>query len=239
MKRVDVFSCAGLGAEGYRNAGFQVVCVDKDRAALKHAAKAGFETIHADALDVLADTTFLSGFQVVHVSPPCQGESPTRNLADAQGRGQGRAVNLLQPVRDLLEAWGGPFVIENVERSKWMRAQPGVVRCCASSFGLKAQRHRLFAPGGGVELWGTQCDHDVFDRDPISGKPRPWGVYYSKGDNIPSGGRTVATLEHGHEVMGITSRSVPWKYLCEGLPPAMTEFIGRQLLSPSPTKEEK
>lgn len=34
--------------------------------------------------------------------------------------------------------------------------------------------------------------------------------------------------EHGREVMGVT-RVVPWKYLCEGLPPDMTEYVARQV----------
>lgn len=33
----------------------------------------------------------------------------------------------------------------------------------------------------------------------------------------------------GHEVMGITHRTVPWKYLCEGLPPAFTRHLARQV----------
>lgn len=230
MRLLDVGSCAGLGADGYRNAGWEVTCLDIDPAALRHAAKAGHDTVLGDLLEYLADPVFMGQFDGVHASVPCQLYSATRMLADAQGKGKGRAVDLAEPTRTLLERWGGPWVMENVERSP-LKTWPGFVRCCASSFGLKAQRHRLFAPGGGVVLEGTTCDHSIFDVDPISNKPRPWGVYYAKGDNIPRGGRTVATLEHGHEVMGVTDRVVPWKYLCEGLPPAMTEHVGRQLLS--------
>jgi DNA (cytosine-5)-methyltransferase 1 len=226
---LDAFSCAGLGADGYRAAGFEVVCLDNDRAALRHAAAAGFETVLSDATTLLADAAFLAQFDVIHASPPCQLYSATRRLADAQGKGQGRAVDLLDPTIALLEAWGGPYVVENVERSP-LRGRSGVVRLCGSAFGLKVQRHRLFLAGGGVELVGTRCQHLVFDTDPISGKPRPWGVYYAKGDSIPNGGRTAVTLEHGLEVMGV-ERVVPWRYLCEGLPPAMTEHLGRQIIA--------
>lgn len=222
---LDGFSCAGLGADGYRRAGFQVVCLDQDPRALRHAAAAGHETVLGDAMVLLADPGFMRQFDASHVSPPCQGYSATRRLADGQGKGQGRAVNLAEPVRDLLNAWGGPWVMENVERSP-LRDWPGTITLCGSSWALKVQRHRLFAPGGGVALMAPPCNHAAFDLDPITGKARPWGVYYAKGDLIPGGGRTVATLADGHAVMGITDRQVPWKYLCEGLPPAYTEHVG-------------
>lgn len=225
MLLLDAFCCAGLGADGYQSAGFEVIGLDNDPRALKHNPH---QTICDDAMTLLADKGFMSQFDAVHASPPCQAHSATRKLADAQGRGAGRGVDLLDPVRDLLLEWGGPWIIENVERSpvkKW----DGAVRLCGSSWGLLVQRHRMFAPSPGLELVGSKCDHRFFEKDPITGKPRPWGVYYAKGDSIPSGGRTVHTLEQGHQVMGIHHRSVPWKYLCEGLPPLYTRHLGRQL----------
>jgi hypothetical protein len=48
------------------------------------------------------------------------------------------------------------------------------------------------------------------------------------GDQVPQGGRTVATLEHGLEVMGV-DRVIPWASLKEGFPPAYTEHIGLQV----------
>lgn len=222
---LDAFSCAGLAGDGYAAAGFDVTALDIDHRALKHNPHT---KIHGDALKYLADKDFLDQFDVVHASPPCQGYSATRNLADAQGKGTGRAINLIPEVTDLLNKWGGPYVIENVARSP-LKSYPGVVTLCGSSWGLKVQRHRLFAPGGGASLTGLACDHGVFDIDPVSNKPRPWGVYYAKGDNIPNGGRTCLTLEHALECMGV-ERTLPWKYLCEGLPPVMTEHLGRQLL---------
>lgn len=224
-KLLDLFSCAGLGADGYAEH-FDVFCVDNDPRALRHNPH---PSRCADVLEVLADEAFVREFDLVHYSAPCQGFSATRCLADAQGKGRGRAVDLLHPVRDRLTAIGVPWVAENVTRSP-VRSWPGVVRLCGSAFGLKVERHRWFAPSPGLALAGTDCRHaDAFDVDLVSGKPRPWGVYYAKGDSIPSGGRTALSDEHGHEVMGVTSRRVPWRYLCEGLPPAYTEHLGRQL----------
>lgn len=225
MRLLDAFSCAGIGADGYRDAGWEVVCVDNDHRALRHAAAAGYETVHGDAMVLLNDPGFMGQFDAVHASPPCQLFSATRRLADAQGKGRGRAVDLLHPVIDLFDGLDTPYVIENVERSP-LRLHRRTVRLCGSSFGLKVQRHRLFLSNVPLEV--PACDHSTFDTDPITGKPRPWGVYYAKGDNIPSGGRTVATLEGGMAAMGVTRR-VPWKYLCEALPPAFTRHLGVQL----------
>lgn len=224
---LDAFCCAGLGANGYHWAGWEVTGVDNNKRALRHYP---YESFHADALEVLSDLSFISGFDPIHASPPCQGYSATRELAVAQGKGQGRAVNLVPQTRELLDRAGEmglAWVIENVERSP-LREWPGTITLCGSSWGLKVQRHRLFASN--VPLIGRPCNHDVFDRDERTGKPRPWGVYYAKDDEIPKGGRTVKTLEQGHDVMGVSHRQVPWEYLCEGLPPAYTYWIGRQLM---------
>jgi hypothetical protein len=226
---VDFFGCAGLGADGYAEH-FDVVVVDTDGAALRHAAKAGHEVVKGDALALLRDRGFMRSFVFAHTSPPCQGHSATRQLAIAQGKGVGRSVDLIPATLDALRLLDIPWVIENVNRSP-VRRMPGAVRLCGSSFGLRVERHRWFAPSPGLVLTGTVCDHGgAFDRDPITGKPRPWGVYGSKSDNIPSGGRTVTSAAMGHEVMGINHRAVPWKYLCEGLPPAFTAHLGQQVV---------
>lgn len=223
---LDAFSCAGLISDGYQDF-FDVVCLDNDPRALRHAVAGGHEVVEGDAMQLLADPGFMRQFDVVHASPPCQASSATRKLADAQGRGIGRAVDLLEPVSDLLNAWGGPWVMENVDRSA-LKTWPGSVRLCGSTWWLPIQRHRWFAPGCGLTLTGSTCHHERFEVDPVSGKPRPWGVYYTTGDNIPSGGRTVLDAEHGHRAMGV-HRTVPWKYLCEGLPPVYGQHIGRQI----------
>ena len=222
---LDLCSCAGVGADGYAAAGFEVVCLDNDPKALRHNPH---HTIQGDALERLADRGFVRQFDAVHASFPCQGFSATRRLADAQGKGRGRAVDLLTPGVELLRRLDVPWVVENVPRSPVAR-MPGAVMLCGSAWGLKVQRHRWFAPSPGLTLTGSVCCHaEAFDLDPTTGKPRPWGVYYAKGDSIPSGGRTCLTDEHAHECMGV-ERRVPWRHLCEGLPPVYTEHVGRQL----------
>jgi hypothetical protein len=175
-------------------------------------------------------------FLYAHGSPPCQGDSATRELAKAQAKAKGRpvptgrAVKLLEPTRRLMARLDIPWTIENVHRSP-VRHWPGAVRLCGSSWGLKVERHRWFAPSPGLPLEGSVCDHAAaFDVDPVTGKPRPWGVYGSTADAIPSGGRTVRSIDHGHEAMGVSHRRLPWTYLCEGLPVPYGRWIGSQVL---------
>jgi DNA (cytosine-5)-methyltransferase 1 len=224
---LDAYSCTGIYADGLTAAGADVFCIDNDPAALRHNPHP-----HAlgDALKLLADKGFLAQFDAIHASPPCQAHSATRKLADAQGRGTGRAIDLLPQTMTLLRRSGLPWVIENVNRSP-LRFHPNRARLCGSSFGLKVERHRWFVSED-FDLTGTVCAHrSAFDVDPISHKPRPWGIYYAQGDNIPSGGRTATSLEHGHAVMGLTKRQVPWKYLCESLPPTYGLHIGAQMMA--------
>jgi hypothetical protein len=53
-------------------------------------------------------------------------------------------------------------------------------------------------------------------------------VYASKGDSIPKGGQTAATLAEGGNLMGIDWMS--WSALVEALPPAYSHWIGRVAL---------
>ena len=60
---LDLFCGEGGAAMGYHRAGFEVVGVDNDPAALRRYP---FESIRADALDVLTHTQFLADFDAVH-----------------------------------------------------------------------------------------------------------------------------------------------------------------------------
>ena len=102
----------------------------------------------------------------------------------------------------------------------------GAIRECGSSYGLQVQRHRLFLSS--VPITGSVCNHRSFPLDPITGKPRPWGVFHVAGDNIPKGGRTARDAAHGQEVMGVV-RNIPWNSLKEGFPPAYSQHVGEQV----------
>jgi DNA (cytosine-5)-methyltransferase 1 len=150
---LDLFCGAGGCSAGYAAAGFEVVGVDNE----PHPDYP-FEFRLGDALEVLEDRAYLDGFDVVHASPPCQAYSKLAALHDEEH------PELVEPVRDLLEAWGGRYVIENVVGAPLR----GALMLCGSEFGLGAvcvdgrrrqlRRHRLFESN--VWLMGAGgCQH--------------------------------------------------------------------------------
>ena len=206
---LDLFCGAGGAGMGYHRAGFDVVGVD-----LKRQPNYPFAFERGDALEYLHRMNKLGArYDAIHASPPCQAYSITGNLARSQGK-EASTVDLVGPARDLIASLGVPYVIENVPGAPLVNP----VTLCGSSFGLKVRRHRLFESN--VLIPALPCDHAT--------QGRPVGVYGSKADDIPQGGRTARTLEEGQEAMGIDW--MPWSSLVLSIPPAYTEHVGAALL---------
>ena len=198
---LDLFCGAGGAARGYQRAGFYVVGVD-----IKPQPRyAGDEFIQADAM-----TFPLDGFDAIHASPPCQRYSRCTPPAK-----RGNHADLIDPTRNGLVGSGLPYVIENV---------PGAplrdfVVLCGSSFGLKVRRHRLFETN--FPLLALPCNHCA--------QGVPVGVYGGGTGKGQKRGRKVMSSAEAIEVMGM-----PWANRAEvtqAIPPAYTEYIGRQLLA--------
>ena len=112
---LDLFCCQGGAAVGYARAGFEVVGVDIDpQPRYRHEFHQG------DAIDVLRKLANgvwpwpdcpPSWFDAFHGSPPCQDHSETRIIP---GRDHGTGW-MLDATRDLLQATGLPWVLENVQ----------------------------------------------------------------------------------------------------------------------------
>lgn len=224
---LDLCSCAGLGADGYHQAGFAVTCVD-----IHPQPECPHPFYRADALDMLRTRCFGDRYDAIHASFPCQLHTRAKHLRNAQG-GESRFLDLLTPGLALLRELDIPWIVENVPGTETIlapREGEWLTTLCGSMFGLKVQRHRLFLTNWPLYAPGP-CDHSTFEPDPVTGKPRPWGVYHVPSDSIPQGGRTARDLTHGKEVMGVPeSRQITWAGLKEGLPPAYTEHVGTQLL---------
>jgi DNA (cytosine-5)-methyltransferase 1 len=191
---------------GYHNAGFEVVGVD-----IENQRNYPFEFHKSDALEYLIK--YGHEFDVIHASPPCQAYSITGNLARAQGN-KASEIDLVEPTRELLIASGKNYVIENVPGAPLINP----VVLCGSMFGLKVRRHRLFESNVDLGI-PPLCRHKE--------QGRPVGVYGSKNDNIPSGGKTARTLEEGQEAMGIDW--MPWSKLVLAIPPIYTTWVGFKL----------
>lgn len=204
MKLLDLYCGSGGASTGYAQAGFEVTGVD-----ISNHKDYPFTFIKADVLSL--DKSFLDQFDVIHASPPCQSFSATKHLAKAQGKAS-KKPNLIPQTRDMIK--NKPYVIENVPKSPLNNP----VQLCGSAFDLKVRRHRLFESN--MPIQGTDCYHKA--------QGRPVGVYGSKNDQIPNGGRTAKDIDEARVAMGLTYMN--WSNIVEAIPPAYTEYLGRQII---------
>ena len=208
MKLLDLYCKAGGASVGYARAGFEVIGVD-----IKKQKRYPYQFIQANALEILADKDFISQFDVIAASPPCQTHSATKHLRNAQGKSTNK-IDLIPQTREGLIASGKIYIIENVPGAPLI--DPVVM--CGSSFGLKVRRHRQFESN--VKLTGLPCNHKL--------QGKPVGVYGSMRDEIPGGGHTAKSLEEAREAMGIDW--MLWGDLVEAIPPIYTEYLGKQIM---------
>lgn len=210
-KLLDLFCGAGGCSVGYYRAGFDVVGVD-----INPQPRYPFTFIQGDALEYCREHGH--EFDVIHASPPCQAYSVANNI-----HGRTDHPDLIDETRAALIAAGKPYVIENVPGSPLVNP----AQICGLSLGLNVKRHRLFESN--LMILGTPCGkhtgdwllvfgHTVLERGHVVGVAKGGG---------PVIRRKHTTTERGRDAMGI-----PWMTrdeLSQAIPPAYTEFIGRQL----------
>jgi DNA (cytosine-5)-methyltransferase 1 len=163
-----------------------------------------FEFIQADAMMFP-----LHGYDVIHASPPCQAYSKSGT------HHRWKHPDLIAEVRDLLMAISKPFIIENVEQARFKLRSP--VMLCGSMFGLRIYRHRYF-----------ETKPEIFSLLPFCNHSRP-AVYITGSPRPKSGIRKDAPAALKRKVLG-----TPWmtiKEMDEAIPPAYTEWIGKQLMA--------
>ena len=201
-KILDLFCCQGGAGVGYSLVGFDVVGVD-----INPQPKYPFSFFQADALSF-----DLSGFDAVHASPPCQRYS---NLTPEQSKKN--HPDLISSVREKLIASGLPYVIENVAGAKRELLNP--VMLCGSMFGLRTRRHRFFECSFPV-VAPCVCDHSVMPLLVTTASKASRALRASLGVKPKS--VTNAPLAYGINWMDFNG-------LKEAIPPAYTEYIGKQL----------
>ena len=210
FRLLDLFCGAGGCSVGYHRAGFEVAGVDN-----RSMPRYPFEFHQADALEFVA--AHGHEFDAIHASPPCQAYSE-----DMRHLSSGQAEKLIDPVRELLQQFGRPWVIENVEGSPLSTAsglfgEHGVL-LCGTQFSLRIWRHRKFETSFACASPGP-CRHN--------GKP----INPHREDS-----RQRMRAEFGQvdlEAIWRREAGVEWMDRNTGrqaIPPAYTEFIGRQLL---------
>lgn len=208
---LDLFSCAGGAGVGYARAGFEVEGVD-----IRYQKRYPFKFYLADALDFIREFGHL--YDAYHASPPCQRFS---DLAKRNGNAEDWP-DLIGPIRELLGATGKPYVIENVEGAP---LRDPVVLCGTQFPGLRVIRHRLFETNFEVPELPHGKHPLVFTMDKRK-------AHYGKLDQstafvqVTGGGN--ASVANKADAMGIDWMT--GKELNESIPPAYTEYIGKQLI---------
>ena len=216
-KLLDIGCKAGLASDGYAAAGFEVVGLDREP-----QRNYPYRFIQADLRDV--DPQWLAeNFAAAAGSPPCWQHSVLRHRTGLEYE------DFIPETRALFEASRLPYVIENVEGAP---LKDPLVLCGTQFPGrLRVKRHRLFEsnipltapmphPRGKHPLHFT---HDK--RKAHYGLLNEWTAFVS----VNGGGNCskAAALD----AMGVRDRPLTKDELNQGVPPAYTEHIGRQLMA--------
>lgn len=132
MRILDLFCGSGGSAWGYHQAFPEAEIVGVD---IAPQPSYPFRFEQGDAM-----TFPLSGYDLIHASPPCQGYSVMRHLPWNRDR---IYPLLIEPIRQRLRSQPVPWVIENVMGAQ-KAARMGAGWLCGTMFGLPIYRHRVF-----------------------------------------------------------------------------------------------
>lgn len=206
LRAADLFCGAGGAAMGLHRAGFNVEGWD-----IRQGLAYPFGRHIGDALE--AD---LSPFDFVWASPPCQAHTAMKTMHNAKPH-----RDLIPETRAKLQAWGGPWIIENVVGAPLRNP----VMLCGTMFnlgveGAQLRRHRIFESNVPLKV-DLQCRHEG----------RSIGVY-GGGHGVSlhrhAKGEPCFTAAEERRAMGIEWMTLD--ELSQAIPPAYSEYLGRQVL---------
>lgn len=245
---LDLFCGEGGAAKGYTDAGFEVYGIDNDKNRLSNYY-AQYSRLD-DVIEVMnglasgGEVEFFDNFgstrrltiadiSAIHASPPCTGYSAgTRSISDRLTRYD----RLIAATRSLLVRSGLPYVIENVAGAGAELINP--IKLCWSMFNepgcvldsdgtpLRMERHRLFESNARLVPPRDECRHprSIQVAGAYGGARRDaW-----EARNVRRGGYVPPNLMVLRKLTGLGWASEKGCFL--SIPPAYTEFIGRQLI---------
>lgn len=214
---LDLYCGAGGASDGYARAGFRVEGVD-----IKPQPNYPYPFHLADVLSLSPE--WLSSFDVIHASPPCQRYSVLRHRYTENVH-----PDLIGPTRALLEKADRPYIIENVEDAREELFNP--VMLCGLMFPpLRVFRHRLFEirhfelpKKGHPPHTGILC-HTMDKRKRHYGMTDEWEDFVQ----VTGGGNS--SRDAAANAMGLDHRYLTKTELNEAIPPAYTYYIGEHLI---------
>jgi DNA (cytosine-5)-methyltransferase 1 len=204
---------------GYHQAGFDVCGVD-----LVWMDRYPFQFFQMSALALADDPEFLDQFDAIAASPPCKVHTSMKAFSSSHH------VDLVPETRELLIKSGKPWVMENVPGAPLIDP----VTLCGSMFGLNVRRHRLFESN--IPLTQPECRHEEQEANSPGYKVRQ----YHSGQPVEYNANVVSVYGRGNGYgpgeteLWRSAMQMPWASkdgLAQAIPPAYTEFIGRQLIA--------
>jgi DNA (cytosine-5)-methyltransferase 1 len=218
MKLLDLFCCAGGASMGYHRAGFEVTGVD-----IKDQPNYPFYFIKNDAIEILKDKSFLSQFDAIHASPPCQGYSKaTKDNSIYVHYSEGKDTpKLIETVRSHLIESKKYYIIENVIGAKNYLINP--IRLTGHMFDMPIKRGRYF-----------ECSFPI-DQPKNIVRPGYCKKYAEKNGfdyrdmTVTGKSRRKGCIDVWKKIMDMPWAVRAWE-LSEAIPPCYTEYIGKQLL---------
>ena len=216
----DLFCGAGGASAGLEQAGFDVYGVDHVfQPRYPHPERFFCE----DAMALLRKPALLRNrFHAIWASPPCQRYS---KQTVAHGRDHRLShPDLIPEVRDLLNALGLPFVIENVPLSP---LENPTMLCGAMFPPLRVYRHRLF------EAHGFRLPQPPHPRHGTPGSPR--GVRLLTSREVPHTPESFfcVTGHINNTPLAREAMQIPWmtgRELVQAIPPPYARYVGAHLL---------
>lgn len=208
-RALDLFCGAGGATKGLQRAGFHVTGVD-----IKAQPRYCGDVFHqADAL-----TFPLEGFDFIWASPVCKGYSSLVHYGSNPSR-RGMWPLQIPAVRSRLIAAGSLYCIENVSRAPLETA----MFLCGQMFGLPLIRHRLLEAN-----FGWLRPHHVCAKRGATLRKEVF-IIAGLGAGRSRDNRKMAWLKsEGQRALGI--EWMTRAELAEAIPPAYSEFIGRQVM---------
>lgn len=187
---------------GYDRAGFEVTGVD-----IAPQKRYPFTFIQDNALEYLYKHGWK--YDVIHASPPCQ--FAAQMFCPTKPEARDKHQNLIPQTREILRMIGKPYVIENVKGARGHLIGPIMLH--GSMFGLPIFRDRYFEIYPEILMLPASIRRN-YTPVPINSSSKEGNKHAPK-----------SVMAAAMEINWMTKAG-----LREAIPPAYTEWIGRQLL---------